>query len=114
MSDRFGIRFKETQIWVIHRRQEFGPFDYEWSVDFRGVELMYQGQKFGEYCSSEEFFADLSEFNLPQSVYSVATIALGKYIQTILKGLTPEEQHPAICEELIKSGYSKYAQSIEE
>lgn len=75
---------------------------------------MYRGQKFGEYCSSEEFFADLSEFNLPQSVYTVATIALGKYIQTILKGLSPEEQYPAIFEELIKAGYSKYAHPIED
>ena len=26
-----GIRFEGTRFWVLHRRREFGPFDYEWS-----------------------------------------------------------------------------------
>lgn len=109
LTERFGIRINGTQIWVVHRFEEFGPFDYQWSPDLRGVELTYQNQKFGEYCSSEEMFADLSEFQLPSSVYRVATVALGNYVQSLIKGLPEEEQNQSILTGLRDSGFDKYA-----
>ncbi|MEZ6047414.1 MAG: hypothetical protein R3C11_17895 [Planctomycetaceae bacterium] len=109
MPLRHGLRIEESRIWVIHRLQEYGPFDYEWSSDLQGMEMTYQGQKFGEYCNSREFFADLSEFNLPTSVYSVATIALGTLIQSILNGRPSSQREGLILRRLENSEFSKYA-----
>ncbi len=72
-----GVLFEASRFWVLHRRRDYGPFDYEWSQDFAGVELIYAGTKFGEYCSKDEIFADLKEFRLPAAVVEVATIVLG-------------------------------------
>lgn len=109
MPLRHGLRIEESRIWVIHRLEEYGPFDYEWSPDLQGMEMTYQGQKFGEYCNSREFFADLSEFKLPRSVYSVATIALGTLIQAILNGNPSPQRESLILRRLANSEFSKYA-----
>src|SRR5262245_31833571 len=77
VSPTHGLRFADTCFWVTHRRREYGPFDYEWSKDLNGVELTYAGQKFGEYCSDAEIFADLKEFQLPTSVVEVGSIVIG-------------------------------------
>jgi hypothetical protein len=37
MSSAHGLRFDGTQFWVVHRRREFGPFDYEWSRELDGI-----------------------------------------------------------------------------
>lgn len=92
MAGSHGLRFDRTQFWVIHRRTEYGPFDYDWTLDLDGVELLYQGVKFGEICSREELFADLSEFRLPRSVVHVASVVIGCSALGIALGYTPDER----------------------
>ena len=56
------------------------------------MELTYQGQKFGEICSEEELFADLTEFQLPMSVCRVAVITAGTLAAGIVDGHCMEER----------------------
>ena len=92
MSAAHGLRFDGTQFWVTHRRREFGPFDYEWSREFDGIELWYGGQKFGEICSEDEIFADLKEFHLPMRVVEVASVVFGSTLRSILSGHSARER----------------------
>ncbi len=92
MSNAHGLRFDETQFFVIHRRKEYGPFDYEWSDDFRGMELTFRGLKFGEVCSIHEFFADLKEFHLPMRVVEVASVVFGCMLMGISQGYSSQER----------------------
>jgi hypothetical protein len=105
-----GVLFEASRFWVLHRRRDYGPFDYEWSQDFAGVELMYAGRKFGEYCSKDEIFADLKEFRLPAAVVDVATIVLGCLIFGVLNGLPESERRQFICDRLVAGGYRRFAQ----
>ncbi len=105
-----GIAFGGSGFWVLHRRRDYGPFDYEWSQDFAGVELMYAGTKFGEYCSKDEIFADLKEFRLPAAVVDVATIVLGCLVFGVLNGLPEPERRQLICDRLVAAGYERFAQ----
>ncbi len=97
---------------MTHRRREYGPFDYEWSPDFAGMELIYAGKKFGEYCSKDEIFADLKEFQLPISVVEVATIVLGSLVYGVLNGLSEAERRTLICNQLIAGGYERFTQLV--
>jgi hypothetical protein len=105
-----GLRFDDSRFWVTHRRREYGPFDYEWSKDFCGIELTYQGRKFGEYCSSEEIFADLKEFKLPRSVADVASIVIGCIIYSVLNGLPGGERRELVVKQLAAQGYEGFAE----
>src|ERR1700685_357358 len=105
-----GVLFEASRFWVLHRRRDYGPFDYEWSQDFAGVELMYAGKKFGEYCSKEEIFADLKEFRLPAAVVDVATIVLGCLVFGVLNGFPESERRKFICDQLVAGGYDRFAQ----
>jgi hypothetical protein len=95
-----GLRFEHTRFWVIHRRREYGPFDYDWSPDLTGVELLYQGVKFGEICSPCEVFADLQEFHLPSPVVHVASIVLGCVILGFSRGYCDQERRALIAQML--------------
>ena len=75
--DSHEIILRDSVWWVASRGHTWGPFDYQWSSDLRGVEFLFQGTKFGEVCSEEEFFADLEPFGLPISVCRVAAIVAG-------------------------------------
>ena len=97
-----------TRFWVTHRRREYGPFDYEWSKDFCGIELVYSGHKFGEYVSTEEIFADLKEFALPLTVVEVSSIVLGCVIYGVLNGLTEAERARLLVERLTAAGHAKF------
>ncbi len=110
---RHGLRFWGTQFWVIHRGREFGPFDYEWSSDFHGIELLYRGQKFGEVCSEEEFFADLKPLRLPMRAAQVACVVLGSMVLGIVRGLSPAEKHALLVENLRRHGLEKFAANIQ-
>jgi hypothetical protein len=105
-----GVLFEGSRFWVSHRRRDYGPFDYEWSQDFAGVELMYAGTKFGEYCSKEEIFADLKEFRLPATVVEVATIVLGCLVLGVLNGLPEGARRQFICDQLVAGGYERFSQ----
>jgi hypothetical protein len=104
-----GVLFEGSRFWVTHRRRDYGPFDYEWSPDFAGVELMYAGKKFGEYCSKDEIFADLKEFRLPATVVEVATIVLGCLVSSVLDGRPEAERRQLIREQLVAAGYERFS-----
>lgn len=103
-----GLRFQETQFWVIHRQREYGPFDYEWSRDLGGIELIYQGQKFGEFCSPDAISADLKEFGLPMTVVEVASIVLGCMVHGIVTGEDISARNQMLTEQLRSAGYERF------
>jgi hypothetical protein len=106
------VLLQGSRFWVTHRRRDYGPFDYEWSQDFAGVELMYAGKKFGEYCSKDEIFADLKEFRLPVAVVDVATIVLGCLVFGVLNGVPEPERRQLIRDKLVSAGYERFAQLV--
>lgn len=106
-----GIELDGSRFWVIHRRQKYGPFDYEWSSDFRGVELLYNGVKFGEYCSVEELFADLKPFDLPMSVVSVTSIVMGCVLFSVFHGFREGERYDLISARLREHGFDRFCPS---
>jgi hypothetical protein len=97
---------------VTHRRREYGPFDYEWSKDFCGIELTYGGRKFGEYCSDAEIFADLREFHLPSSVMEVGSIVIGCIVYGLLHGMNEAEREALVKRRLLAMGHEKFADDI--
>jgi len=108
MTDSHAVELDGSRFWVIHRRRKYGPFDYEWSTDFRGVELLYDGTKFGEYCSLEELFADLKPFGLPMSVVSVTSIVMGCVLFGIFHGLKESERRDLVAVRLREHGYGRF------
>lgn len=107
-----GIRIDGSRFWVVHRRSTYGPFDYEWSKDLYGVELLYDGKKFGEYVSDAEIFADLKEFSLPATVVEVSSVVLGCIVFSVLHGLSEPDRLKLIRERLDESGHEKFAVAI--
>ncbi len=100
MQVTHGIRFHQTQFWVIHRRTEYGPFDYDWSPDLRGLELLYRGVKFGEICDWEELYADMKEFHLPLRVVHVASVVMGCIALSISRGYDATEREELLNDTL--------------
>lgn len=96
-----------------HRHREYGPFDYEWARDLRGVELLYGREKFGEYCSSDELCADLKEFRLPMRVVEVSSIVCGSIVFGVLNGLSGDQKRAVISEHLFNNGLDRFAENIE-
>lgn len=86
------IILNDDKFWIVSRHVLFGPFDYQWSGDLYGIEFNYQGQKFGEVCSDEEFFADLKPFGLPISVARVAALTAGVIAVGIRSGSSLDER----------------------
>lgn len=86
------IILNDDKFWIVSRQELFGPFDYQWSGDLYGIEFTYQGQKFGEVCSDEEFFADLKPFGLPISVSRVAALIAGAIVVSIRSGSSTDER----------------------
>lgn len=108
MTASRGLRFRDSRFWVTHRHREYGPFDYEWSKDLCGIEMLYRGRKFGEYCSSDEIFADLKEFELPASVVEVASIVMGCIVFSMLNGYDRTDRHSMLAERLRAMGHEKF------
>ncbi len=80
------IILNEDQFWIVRRHHLFGPFNYQWSGDLYGIEFTYKGEKFGEVCGEDEFFADLKPFGLPITVARVAALAAGSIAAGIRSG----------------------------
>lgn len=112
MSENHGIQLDGTRFWVKHRRQLYGPFDYEWAADFCGVEMLYDGKKFGEYCSADEIFADLAPFNLPMSVVHVTSIVMGCVLYGIFNGLRESERNQLVTQRLCDHGFERFAADL--
>lgn len=108
MSDTHGIQLDGSRFWVTHRRKTYGPFDYEWSSDFCGVVMLYDGRKFGEYCSIDELYADLKPFALPMTVVSVTSIVMGCVLYGILNGLREPERFELLAARLREHGFNRF------
>ena len=113
MSGSHGVYLNGSRFWVKHRRKVYGPFDYEWAGDFRGVEMLYDGQKFGEYCSVDEIFADLTPFQLPMSVVSVTSIVMGCVLFGVLNGLREPERIELLRNRLLELGYEQFVPIVD-
>lgn len=86
------IILNDDQFWIVSRHELYGPFVYQWSGDLYGIEFTYQGQKFGEVCSDEEFFADLKPYGLPISVARVAALTSGVIAVSVRAGTSLDER----------------------
>jgi hypothetical protein len=86
------IILNEDKYWIVCRYELYGPFNYQWSGDLYGIEFTYQGQKFGEVCSEDEFFADLKPFGLPICVARVAVLTAGTFVLGIRQGTSQNER----------------------
>lgn len=104
----FGVFMDGTRFWVLHRRKYYGPFDYQWSIDLRGVEFLYQRQKYGECCSDEEFFADLKPYQLPSRVTEVSTVVLGTVVLSVFHCITGQDRIEQISSNLKTAGLERY------
>ncbi len=93
---------------MTHRRKKYGPFDYEWNSDFCGVVMLYDGERFGEYCSVDELFADLKPFALPMAVVRVTSIVMGCVLYGILNGLIEAERHRLVELRLYQFGFERF------
>lgn len=113
MSFHSGLRFEGTAFWVRHRNREYGPFDYEWSVDLSGIEMTYQREKFGEYCSCDEIYADLKEFKLPMRVVEVSSIVSGSIVYGILNGLSDGEKRNMMKTQLENNGLERFTHNLQ-
>lgn len=98
----------ETAWWIVSRGQAWGPFDYQWSTDLRGIELTFQGRKFGEVCSREEFFADLAPFRIPVSVSRVAAIVAGSLAVSISAAEVSNARALRLTRTLDDLGYGRF------
>ncbi|MCA8987486.1 MAG: hypothetical protein KDA78_07590 [Planctomycetaceae bacterium] len=105
----FAVCFEETQFWVTHRREAYGPFDYQWSSDLYGVELFFQGEKFGECCNAEQFFADLKPFRLPQRVVEVAMHVSAALIQSMFDSINRSDRLMLVVSRLERAGLNRYS-----
>ncbi len=112
MSGSHGVQLEGSRFWVKHRRRVYGPFDYEWTSDFCGVEMLYDGQKFGEYCSVDEIFADLTPFRLPMSVVRVTSIVMGCVLYGVLNGMREPERIQLLAERLREMGYEQFVPTL--
>lgn len=86
------IILNDDKFWIVSRGEFYGPFVYQWSGDLYGIEFTYQGQKFGEVCSDEEFFADLKPYGLPISVSRVVALTAGAIAVSIRAGSSVDER----------------------
>ena len=109
MSVSHGVQFDGSRFWVIHRRTKYGPFDYEWNPEFCGVELLYDGSKFGEYCGIDELFADLKPFHLPMSVVRVTSIVMGCLLYGIQQGISESERRELVSDRLKEHGFARFS-----
>lgn len=108
------IVLDETAFWVGARGRCFGPFDYQWSADLRGVELTFQGKKFGEICGPEELFADLTEFKLPMSVCEVAAITAGILAVGVTEGACTDQRVASLLKTLEQFGFERFRVRVAE
>ena len=70
--------------------------------------MLYDGQKFGEYCSVDEIFADLKPFHLPMSVVRVTSIVMGCVLFGVLNGLRETERNRMLDNRLRELGYEQF------
>lgn len=102
------IILRSEDFWVVFGQRMFGPFDYQWSTDLHGIEFRYQGQKFGEFCSDEEFFADLHPYQLPLTVCQVAILVAANLVSGIRNGTPQTDRILDLTQLLAKHNFEKF------
>ena len=70
--------------------------------------MLYDGQKFGEYCSIDELFADLKPFTLPMTVVRVTSIVMGCILHGVLTGLCEQERAEMMSIQLRERGFDRF------
>ncbi len=103
------IILNEDKFWIVSRNELFGPFVYQWSGDLYGIEFTYQGEKFGEVCSEDEFFADLKPFGLPISVARVVALTAGVITVSIRTGSSLDERAAHLIQLLQKFDLQRFS-----
>ncbi len=98
----------DTSWWIISRGRTWGPFDYQWSTDLRGIELTFQGEKFGEVCSTDEFFADLAPFQIPISVSRIAAIVAGSLAVSLSLVEESGARESRLSRALLEFGFGRF------
>ncbi|MCH2212337.1 MAG: hypothetical protein MK110_13615 [Fuerstiella sp.] len=98
----------ETKWWITSRGQTWGPFDYQWSDDLHGIEFTFQGCKFGEVCSLDEFFADLAPFQIPISVCRVATVVAGSLAVSLSLAESAKSRSSRLRNGLTEFGFHRF------
>ena len=98
----------ETKWWIVSRGQIWGPFDYQWSADLHGIEFTFQGSKFGEICSIDEFFADLTPFEIPISVCRVAAVVAGSLAVSLSLAESAKVRDSRLRNALTEFGFKRF------
>lgn len=70
--------------------------------------MLYRGEKFGEYCSQEELYADLRPYRLPLRVVEVTSIVMGCVLWGVLHGLTETEREQLVVTRLRDFGFERF------
>lgn len=70
--------------------------------------MLYDGHKFGEYCSIDELYADLKPFSLPMTVVNVTSIVMGCVLYGILNGLHESERFELLQSWLSERGFNRF------
>ncbi len=70
--------------------------------------MLYNGSKFGEYCSREELFADLKPYHLPESVAQVSAIVMGCVLYGVMHGLSTAERTAMLRRQLQQEGFERF------
>ena len=94
--------------WIVCRSRMWGPFGYQWSTDLCGIELTFQGEKFGEICSREEFFVDLAPFRIPISVSRIAAIVGGSLAVSLSLVEAPGDRESRLSHALLEFGFGRF------
>lgn len=109
MASRMNqIIISESVWWIASRGRKWGPFEYQWSSDLRGVEFLFRGEKYGEVCSEDEFFADLAPFGLPISVCRVAAIIAGSVATSLSAVEEPDVRISRMVTALDEFGFGRF------
>jgi len=103
-----------TAWWIVSRGDIWGPFDYQWSTDLRGLELTFWGEKFGEICSADEFFADLAPFHIPISVCRVSAIVAGSLAVSVSIVETLDARAARLTRTLNDFGFGRFTVRIDD
>ncbi len=98
----------DTAWWIVARGRVQGPFDYQWTSDLKGIEFLYRGVKFGEVCSEDELYADLSPFGLPISVCRVCAVVAGTLAMSLAALEDTETRTVRLTKALDEFGFSRF------
>lgn len=104
---RHAVLLGEDGFRVRHRGLDWGPFEYRFAADLRGVELWHVGEKTAEVCGPAQIHADLSGRGLPDRVVEVAALTFGVLVFAIREGRP--DRGALLATELAARGLGRFA-----